>query len=87
MRAQIPVREAEDVRQAAPETKTDYSRYRTEKSETPDENQSGQQQGEGQQEQKTKPAPIRVDKKPGRNDPCFCGSGKKYKNCHGRNDA
>jgi preprotein translocase subunit SecA len=30
------------------------------------------------------PAPARADKKPGRNDPCFCGSGKKYKACHGR---
>ncbi len=30
--------------------------------------------------------PIRVEKKPGRNDPCPCGSGKKYKNCHGRNE-
>jgi preprotein translocase subunit SecA len=29
-------------------------------------------------------APIRVEKTPGRNDPCFCGSGKKYKLCHGR---
>ena len=29
--------------------------------------------------------PIRVDKTPGRNDPCPCGSGLKYKNCHGRN--
>ena len=29
-------------------------------------------------------APIRVEKKVGRNDPCPCGSGKKYKNCHGR---
>ena len=29
--------------------------------------------------------PIRVEKTPGRNDPCPCGSGKKYKNCHGRN--
>jgi preprotein translocase subunit SecA len=28
--------------------------------------------------------PVRVDKTPGRNDPCFCGSGKKYKLCHGR---
>jgi len=28
--------------------------------------------------------PVRVDKKPGRNDPCPCGSGKKYKNCHGK---
>ena len=28
--------------------------------------------------------PVRVDKTPGRNEPCFCGSGKKYKLCHGR---
>jgi preprotein translocase subunit SecA len=28
--------------------------------------------------------PIRVEKTPGRNEPCFCGSGKKYKLCHGR---
>jgi tetratricopeptide (TPR) repeat protein len=28
--------------------------------------------------------PIKVEKKPGRNDPCFCNSGKKYKNCHGK---
>jgi len=27
---------------------------------------------------------VRVDKTPGRNEPCFCGSGKKYKLCHGR---
>ena len=32
-----------------------------------------------------KPEPVRVAKKPGRNDPCPCGSGKKYKNCCGRN--
>ena len=34
-------------------------------------------------QQKPKPQPIRVDAKIGRNDPCPCGSGKKYKNCHG----
>ena len=28
--------------------------------------------------------PIQADKKIGRNDPCPCGSGKKYKNCHGK---
>ena len=28
--------------------------------------------------------PIMKDKLPGRNDPCTCGSGKKFKNCHGR---
>ncbi|MBP8823740.1 MAG: SEC-C domain-containing protein [Flavobacteriales bacterium] len=27
--------------------------------------------------------PVRVEKKAGRNDPCPCGSGKKFKNCHG----
>ncbi len=31
-----------------------------------------------------KPEPVRVEKKVGRNDPCPCGSGKKYKNCHGK---
>ena len=34
--------------------------------------------------EKSKPAPIHVEKKIGRNDPCPCGSGKKYKNCHGQ---
>lgn len=29
---------------------------------------------------------ITVDKKVGRNDPCPCGSGLKYKRCHGRNN-
>jgi preprotein translocase subunit SecA len=29
-------------------------------------------------------APVKVDKVPGRNEPCYCGSGKKYKLCHGR---
>ena len=31
-----------------------------------------------------KPQPIHVGEKVGRNDPCPCGSGKKYKQCHGR---
>ena len=30
-----------------------------------------------------KPVQRRVQAKPGRNDPCCCGSGKKYKKCHG----
>ncbi|HRQ10742.1 MAG TPA: SEC-C metal-binding domain-containing protein, partial [Trueperaceae bacterium] len=32
-------------------------------------------------------SPIRVGEKVGRNDPCPCGSGKKYKHCHGRDQA
>ncbi|GMU79688.1 MAG: protein translocase subunit SecA [Acidimicrobiia bacterium] len=35
-------------------------------------------------EQETTNTPVRVDKVPGRNEPCYCGSGKKYKLCHGR---
>jgi uncharacterized protein YecA (UPF0149 family) len=31
--------------------------------------------------------PVRVEKVPGRNDPCWCGSGKKYKKCHGASAA
>jgi preprotein translocase subunit SecA len=37
----------------------------------------------GQGERSTT-APIKVDKSVGRNDPCPCGSGKKYKHCHGK---
>ncbi len=36
----------------------------------------------GDEEQKQQP--VHVEKEPGRNDPCPCGSGKKYKKCHGR---
>ena len=33
-----------------------------------------------------RPEPVRVQRKIGRNDPCWCGSGKKYKNCHLKQD-
>ena len=36
------------------------------------------------QAEKSKPAPMIAEKKVGRNDPCPCGSGKKYKHCHGK---
>ncbi len=35
-------------------------------------------------QERVKPQPVKVEKKIGRNDPCPCGSGKKYKNCHGK---
>ena len=52
--------------------------------------QTGRQEvGQGRQRAPGKPAnePFRAEKKVGRNDPCPCGSGKKYKNCHGRFDS
>jgi preprotein translocase subunit SecA len=41
-----------------------------------------QQQARGTSAAEAKPEPVRVAVKLGRNDPCWCGSGKKYKNCH-----
>jgi preprotein translocase subunit SecA len=43
----------------------------------------GGEESQGQ-DPNAKQAPVKVGEKIGRNDPCFCGSGKKYKNCHGR---
>ena len=46
----------------------------------------GAAQGRGQQSGETSPVTVRrTAPKVGRNDPCPCGSGKKYKNCHGKN--
>ena len=83
MRGQIPIREPEQVRKADVEQKTDYSKYRTEKEDS--SSQSAQAQaGSTDTREKSRPEPIRVEKKVGRNEPCPCGSGKKFKNCHGR---
>ena len=43
-----------------------------------------QQAIDSSSQQPQKVMPVHVEKKVGRNDPCPCGSGKKYKNCHGR---
>jgi preprotein translocase subunit SecA len=45
---------------------------------------AGQAQPVAVNEEPVAQAPVRVEKTPGRNEPCFCGSGKKYKLCHGR---
>jgi preprotein translocase subunit SecA len=47
------------------------------------ESRSEEEAHEQQEPQKPKQQPIRVEQKIGRNDPCPCGSGKKYKSCHG----
>ena len=95
MRAHIqvaPPQEAEaaaaqkvEVKQAAPERPTDMSRYKTRKDdiEAQREAQRAAAVGAGQASQ-PKAEPVRAEPKIGRNDPCPCGSGKKFKNCHGR---
>ncbi len=84
MRGQIPVREPEQVREARPIQRMDLSRYRTQKDEA-GRATSGNQQDPTKQDTREvqRTEPIRVEKKVGRNDPCPCGSGKKFKNCHG----
>lgn len=83
MRGQIPIQDSGSVRKAAPEQKTDYSKYRTQKEESDRVGASGTRGSSPHDNQPKKLEPIRVEKKVGRNDPCPCGSGKKYKNCHG----
>ena len=83
MRGQIPVQEPQEVRQAAPEQRQDLSKYREQKQDLNDPNQQAAAQQDTREQQKREP--IRAEKTVGRNDPCPCGSGKKYKNCHGKN--
>ena len=83
MRGQIPVREPQEVRQAAPEQRQDMSKYQEQKQDLSDPNQQAAASQDTREQPKREP--IRVQKTVGRNDPCPCGSGKKYKNCHGKN--
>ena len=82
MRGQIPVPDPEQVRAAAPEAPTPRQQYQETKQDLTDPNQ---QEAAGRDTREQKHEPVRVQKTPGRNDPCPCGSGKKFKNCHGRN--
>ncbi len=77
LRGQIPVKEGDAVQEARQQQRSDYSKYQAHKS---DIMKAGSQ--DTREQQKTQP--IRVEKTVGRNDPCPCGSGKKYKNCCGR---
>ena len=67
---------------AAPERKEDYSKYTASKEEYP--GQEDQRRVANAPQRPRPVSPIKAEPKIGRNDPCPCGSGKKYKNCHGR---
>ena len=77
VRAQIPLRQNNQeipVRQEQTRKRTDLSNMRIGRSDAVAN--SGEPKSN---------APVHVEKKVGRNDPCPCGSGKKFKNCHGKN--
>ena len=90
MRAQIPEMQQENVREAAPEQRS--QRYNESKADInnggerlTDPNQAAAAATDTMaQASQVNRTPIRKEKMPGRNDPCPCGSGKKFKNCHGR---
>ena len=85
MRAQIP--EMQQVQEAAPEEHTQRSQYTESKQSLSQEQMTDPNQAAAaaQDTRSQQPrTPIIKDKLPGRNDPCPCGSGKKFKNCHGR---
>ena len=82
-RGQIPEMQQE-VREAAPEQRS--QRYNEQRGdELVDRNQQAAAQPDTRETaQQQRRQPVVKDKMPGRNDPCPCGSGKKFKNCHGR---
>jgi preprotein translocase subunit SecA len=79
MRADIPTQDPNTVRESRPQG-IDKSKIREQRQDL-----LAQSHSDTQQRQVTQP--IRKEVKVGRNDPCPCGSGKKYKNCHGRLEA
>ncbi|MCD6346338.1 MAG: SEC-C domain-containing protein, partial [Bacteroidales bacterium] len=83
MKGNIPIQQPEQVREAQAIRKLDMSKYQTSKTDMEGYGSSNAT-GEGGAPQKQKKIqPVRVEKKIGRNDLCPCGSGKKYKHCHG----
>ena len=82
MRGQIPVQQPEQVREAAPEPAPRQEKYVESREDLTDPDQQAAASRDTREQQKTQP--VVADKLPGRNDPCPCGSGKKFKNCHGR---
>ena len=75
LRAFIPLRDASDAREARPAQQPNRNLQQLRRTDPSQLSTNGEQQAR---------TPVRVDKRVGRNDPCPCGSGLKYKNCHGK---
>ena len=83
-RGQIPeMQHQEEVQEAAPEQPTQRQNYTEQKVDLDDEAQQAAA-NQDTREIEENHTPLVKDKMPGRNDPCPCGSGKKFKNCHGK---
>ena len=78
MRADVPMQDGNQVREQRARA-IDRSKLQEQRNDLLSQSHSNTQERQITQ-------PIHVEKKVGRNDPCPCGSGKKYKNCHGREE-
>ena len=84
-RGQIPeMQQQQEVREAAPEERTQRQQYTEQKAELNDPAQQAAANHDTRENIEENHTPLVKDKLPGRNDPCPCGSGKKFKNCHGK---
>ncbi len=87
IRASLPMREEDEMKEAR-QPRTQQKGLKASHDSTATDTQRAMDQAARQQTgERPKPQPVHVEKKVGRNDPCPCGSGKKYKNCCGRNEA
>lgn len=82
MKGHIPIQNSDQVREGQSRQRLDTSKYSESKTDVDGYGPSSTTGGQAPQRPK-RVQPIRVEKKVGRNDPCPCGSGKKYKQCHG----
>ncbi len=75
IKGKLPLQSADNVKEAQVQRSSDMRNLKTERTDM--------LAAAGRTGDQTVTQPIRVEKKVGRNDPCPCGSGKKYKHCHG----
>ncbi len=73
LKGHIPIQDAAQIKQADAPKRQDFSKYETSRTDST----------APQEKQQQRVQPVRVEKKVGRNELCPCGSGKKFKNCHG----
>lgn len=84
MRARIPMADPAQVKEAPQERNSNRNQYRESKDDYQRQQDAQRMAAQGASGQPAKQQPVRVEAKVGRNDPCPCGSGKKYKHCHGK---
>ena len=82
MKGSLPIQDPNHIHQHRQVRRTERT-----KESRGDENMEDEYSGAETQQTQEKQQPVRAEVKIGRNDPCPCGSGKKYKQCHGKDMA